>query len=218
MEKNLIILANSRRNAGRCIAGKEDIKPHNWIRSISNRETEEISWDDRHYEDNTDVKLLDIVKIKMLEPSPNDHQKENWLIDSGFRWEKVSTYPRNQLDLLLDIPERLWAYCIPSSYGIRDRIQGKRTENFVNSLYLIKSNYTLIVQDETDWRNRTRKRVRCNFMYNNYEHQLIVTDPLIESEYLQRENGVYEMRQQYLCISLASTYYGYAYLLVASII
>lgn len=62
----IICLANSRKISGRCIAGKI-ISSNKWMRSVSSRENEEISEEERRYENGQMPKLLDIIKIPVKE-------------------------------------------------------------------------------------------------------------------------------------------------------
>ena len=66
-KKTIVCLANSKKMSGRCIAGKElDARSRlgGWVRPVSNRETQEISEDERAYENGKDPKVLDIFKLK----------------------------------------------------------------------------------------------------------------------------------------------------------
>ncbi len=71
-ENTILCLANSRRPDGRCIAGKEVVTNGygNWIRPVNARPTEEISEEDRRYEDGKDPRVLDVITIRMIEPRP----------------------------------------------------------------------------------------------------------------------------------------------------
>ena len=78
-EKTIVCLANSRKKSGRCIAGKEII--HNqsgqWIRPVSNRQNEEISEEERMFENGDYPQLLDIISIRFIQHKPHDLQTED---------------------------------------------------------------------------------------------------------------------------------------------
>jgi putative nucleic acid modification protein with dual OB domain len=85
--KRIVILANSIKFGGRCVAGRE-IDGSNvggWVRPVSSAEKEEISLLDQRFEDGSRAKLLDIVEIEMLKAKPHGCQTENHLIDSSGR-------------------------------------------------------------------------------------------------------------------------------------
>ena len=79
----IICLANSRKLAGRCIAGREwtATGAGRWIRPVSERLHQEVSEYERQYEDGSDPRALDIVDVPILEPIPQRFQSENWLLD-----------------------------------------------------------------------------------------------------------------------------------------
>lgn len=90
--KQIVCLANSRKLAGRCIAGREwttESGAGDWIRPVSERKNREVSEYERQYEDGSDPQVLDIVQVPVLKPQPDGYQRENWLLDNEYYWEKV---------------------------------------------------------------------------------------------------------------------------------
>src|SRR3954454_3491042 len=86
--KTIVVLANSRKISGRCVAGKEVAGTGfgNWIRPVSARPVGELSEGDRQFQDGTDPKLLDVITIPMSKHSPHGFQTENHEIDDQFYW------------------------------------------------------------------------------------------------------------------------------------
>ncbi len=79
--KTIACLANSRKppSGGRCVAGRE-VTPSGfgaWIRPVSVRPTQEISEEERRYQDGTDPQVLDVIAIQLASAQPQLHQKEN---------------------------------------------------------------------------------------------------------------------------------------------
>jgi putative nucleic acid modification protein with dual OB domain len=111
--KTILCLANSRKMSGRCIAGKEIAGGETgaWIRPVSAREHEEISENDRRYEDGHTASLLQIFSIPMLKPKPGTYQSENHLIDDRFYWSKSDNATWVQIEKAIDPidgTERFW--------------------------------------------------------------------------------------------------------------
>jgi hypothetical protein len=123
--KTIVCLANSRKppSGGRCIAGREcrSGKFGEWVRPVSERDTREVSEEERRYEDGTDPKALDIVSIKMKQPLPHDHQQENHLLDDGYHWAKSGRLSWADLLTAVDGPSGpLWENGHSSRHGLND--------------------------------------------------------------------------------------------------
>ncbi len=74
--KRILCLANSRKLSGRCIAGREIMNklPGPWIRPVSGREHQEVSEQERHYQDGSDPMVLDVIDVPLVEPRPHQFQ------------------------------------------------------------------------------------------------------------------------------------------------
>lgn len=221
----IVCLANSRKISGRCIAGKET-KANKWVRPVSNRESEEISEEERRYENGQMPKLLDIISIPVKEHKPKLNQNENYLIDGDYYWVKIGDF-KGSLSDLLDFPVDLWGtedlYGTQSSsyQGKNDRISEDMCMKYNESLYFIKpQSLKIIVRVEGREFGNAKRKVRGEFNYNGISYILPVTDPIIESKYLSGNNGNFTLpiKNIFLCVSVGLPYNGFSYKFLASII
>jgi len=215
--KTIICLAASRKPGGRCIAGKNNSNNSEWIRPVSGGE-DSIDNKQSRYSNGQLAQLLDIIKIPVLKPSPKQHQKENFLIDSGKKWEKEGVFDRKKLNTLLDKPSQLWQDLESSYNGKNDRISAAKADKINSSLYFIQAKCTVLVKIEGKDFGNPHKKVRCSFKYQNNDYILPVTDPVVEQEYMNKSEGEYEIGDSYICVSLGLEYEGYLYLFVAAIL
>ena len=98
--KRIVCLANSRKWSGRCIAGKEiqeDGRVGDWIRPVSDRDSQEVSEEERQYEDGSDPRVLDVIDVPILNAQPKDYQQENWLLDPEYYWNKIRRVTMDKL-------------------------------------------------------------------------------------------------------------------------
>lgn len=222
--KTIICLANSRKTTGRCIAGKEvsDGNVSNWIRPISKRPTGELSEEERRYENGQDPKLLDIIRIPLLEPRPHAFQTENHLIAEEYYWQHVGEFAREDLGSILDAPDGtvLWDNSAQSSYsGLNDRVDQTTASHLQGSLRLIRvGDLVVVVAAEGAAFGNPKRRVRGRFTFSGKQYWLSITDPIAERSYLAEPDGQHLVGAATLCISLGEPYEGYAYKLIAAII
>lgn len=221
--KTIVCLANSRKMSGRCLAGKE-IDPKGrfggWIRPVSDRATQEISEEERRFENGDDPKLLDVIEIQMRGPLPHAHQSENHLIDSRYYWVKRSTVTWDEVRSAVDqVNGPLWADGYNSYNGLNDRIPESQTADLGSSLLLIEpQDLVITVASEGAEFGNPRRKVRARFTLNGSDYTIAVTDPVVEREYLARENGEYPIEAALLCVSIGEPFQGYCYKLAAAII
>ncbi len=232
--KTIVCLANSRKPDGYCFAGKEVLDEGfgGWIRPVSARKGEEISGKEQRFADGNCPKLLDIVKIPLLESKPTHHQRENHLIHTGNDvppWEKAGSVDRRLLPQLVDsVSGNLWINGNSSSNGVNDQIPVADARNLRNSLLLIQPTSLTIIVHYERYKGRNPPDVRANFNYNGCNYSLKVTDPVAEGKYqrkglIDRDAGKelpyrYAVDGVYLCVSLGERFGNYCYKLVAAII
>lgn len=219
----IVCLANSRKQSGRCVAGKELSQNGfgRWIRPVSDRPTREVLLSECRYLSGENPKLLDIVDVPLLERMPEGHQQENFRFEPNAYWEK-----RGRLDwhdLLKGVDELrqgLWIDGFSSFHGLNDRVPEAQLASLGSSLYLLHPEVLLVsVRTEQGYENRSAKRrVRVFFRLGNSEYCLVLTDPVEERHYLRGPDREVEVRNALLCVSLGELYHGYAYKLVAAII
>jgi hypothetical protein len=219
--KRIVCLANSRKLQGRCVAGKEliDGRPGDWIRPVSARPSEEVSEEERRYEDGTDPRVLDIIDVPLIEPRPTGYQQENWLLDPNFYWEKRGTLAWADLAALRDRRGPLWMNGFHSSNGLNDRIPLVLATVLRSSLKLIHVEQLEIrVFRPGEAFGNQKRRVQGRFSFDGTDYWLWVTEPLVECHCLAKPDGEYAAGEAYLTISLGEPYQDYCYKLVAAVI
>lgn len=63
---------------------------------------------ERRYADGTELQVLDILDVRILQPLPKDHQSENWMLDTLSPWTKVSAATVGDLAGMIDNKATLW--------------------------------------------------------------------------------------------------------------
>lgn len=223
-QRRIVCLANSKKPpSGRCVAGKEIDGPRagQWVRPVSARAGQEVSEDERRYENGRRAQLLDIINLPLINPQPEVHQTENHVLDPDTCWVPLGKATWVQVNQLVDAYDaNFWQPAESTHHGIDDKISELIAPSIRSSLKLIRpENFVLVVQRESGYEGRpARKRVRGRFQYHGRTYMLSVTDPWIDDDYLTRDEGTFEIENALLCISLAGVWNGYAFRLVASVI
>jgi hypothetical protein len=207
--KTIVCLANSYKTNGRCIAGKVVSKDGygTWIRPMSDRPTEELSFFEYCYEGYASPDLLDTVDVPLLKAKPHNHQTENHVIQPG-RWLKTGSFAWSRLDELRDRPEALWANTGRTRAGLNDCLSPQEIANFDFSLALVKREKLVVEVDTSTWDGKTKKTSRAKFRYKGVDYSLKITDPRANAAFKQKEVGEYILNDVFLCISLTEKYAG----------
>ena len=210
----IVCLANSRKNLGFCVAGKELVGESigSWSRPVSRLATGQLSADETAYSDGLVPALLDILDIGLLSHEPEAFQSENHLIDTKVPWTKRGTFEVSQVNKLLDDVPSIWLNESHSNAGLNDRLHVE-VAGQLNSSLLCPDDLEFRVTKPWD-----KKTVRARFTFKHVTYDFRVTDPVIETEHLGRPIGYKERGNGVLCISLAPPFNGYCYKLVAGVI
>ncbi|MFF3859111.1 hypothetical protein [Streptomyces sp. NPDC002209] len=217
--KTIVCLANSRKLLGRCVAGMVGDGSGEWVRPVSARVNREVSARERQYQDGTDPNVLDVVSVPLLRPQSHDFQSENWLLDPDCYWKKVDRVGWRKLLSLEQRPNTLWINGSSTFHGEDDRIPIEAAVTLPDSLKLIRiTNLMLQVHTPGAMFGDQKRVLRARFSHKGNSHTLRVTDPEYELKYLAQPEGVYELGESFLTVSLGEPYEGYVYKLVAAII
>lgn len=138
--KRILCLANSKKHSGRCVAGREVMAggAGPWIRPVSARPGEEVSENERQYQDGADPRLLDVIDVPLIRAAPHACQTENWLLDPGYYWTRVRQADWTELLQFAEVPATLWVNGHSTYHGQHDEIPQAVADALPGSLYLIR--------------------------------------------------------------------------------
>jgi hypothetical protein len=223
--KRILCLANSKKMSGRCVAGREVLAngPGPWIRPISARPSEEVSEDERQYQNGSDPRVLDVMDIPLIGHQPHACQTENWLLDPNSYWERVQQVGWDELKDYVENPPTLWTNGRSTINGSNDEIPRADADALPRSLYLIHvASLELRVFAPGAAYRKPKRRVLADFWYRGVRYAFWVTDPVIERDYKARNDGTYQVGESCLCVSLGEPFRKgedeFRYKLVAAVI
>ena len=219
--KRIVCLANSRKMAGRCVAGKEVSEsghPGNWLRPVSNREGESISEPERCYADGSDPELLDIIEVPLLVARPKGYQQENWLLNPSCQWRKVGRLAWDDLPPLSDPAAPLWTNGFTSRGGENDQVPEDVAATHDSSLRLVRVENLTVIVSEPSRPSANFPILRGRFNHCNETYCFRITDPVSENGSVDLPYGEYPVGGRYLTVSLGEPFEGNAYKLIAAII
>jgi len=224
--KRILCLANSKKHSGRCVAGRESTTSGAgaWIRPVSARPGEEVSENERQYQDGSDPSLLDVIDVPLIRPAPHACQTENWLLDPGYYWSCVRRADWADLRPFAESPATLWVNGHSTYHGQHDEIPESAGSLLPGSLYLIRVNQVeLRAFAPQNAFGNPKRRVQARFTHGGMSYALWVTDPAAEREYLSRPDGNHQLGVCCLTISLSEPFQkssgqSFRYKLVAAVI
>jgi hypothetical protein len=219
--KRIVCFANSLKNGGRCVAGREIAAAGYgvWIRPVSARPSTELSLVECRYGDESWPKLLDILDVHLKKPAPQHHQTENHIIDRARYWVKIGELPWSELENLTEQPESLWANSEHTFHGVNDVVDQNTACQLSSSLVLIRPE-SLVIRIGKEGAAEFPRKTRAIFQFRGVAYSLKVTDPVAEQAFQIRGDGDYPLHDVYLCVSLTEPFErdGRCYKIVAGVI
>lgn len=234
--KTIVVLANSVKRSGHCLAGKEVFRADDawrigdWIRPVGTDAGGEISDYSMSVALGHDPKLLEIVEIQFEEAVSLPDQPENWLIQKPSKgsWISHGKMEWRDLDSLADQPKELWTDPSTTPRRVRDEFPRKMTKPA--SLYLIKPDKieSIRVWSEPNYpgaANPTKRRRVLTIRHAGVLHECDIDDPLFARKYYPRFPSVNESgkdilvanpKETFVCVSLTGSFYGYHYKIAAA--
>lgn len=211
---DLICLANSYKHDHRCIAGLRT-DGRGWLRPVTEREHGELEY--RHYRlpDQSEPRLLDVIRVGLSNPHPLPHQPENWRVD-GSAWELIERPARGECARIVvgSVSEE------PLLFGT----SGKSVSCVRFELLPAKESLVLIEPSDIQW--LTLDKARVLFRLEDVYYNLPLTDPmyvgrlkkLATGSHQSAALGIPENRTILFTISLGEPFDGICYKLVAAVI
>jgi hypothetical protein len=230
--KRMLILANSIKLGGRCLAGREiqlngecEYRIGPWLRPVSHVDGREIKHIERFYWPQDPVKVGDFVEVALAEKMNEPWHPENWRLASLDPWRRIAdAFVFPPLDLLEEHPPGLWLE------------PGQRTDRIAHEELLANPpTHSLVMIRPEDFRlelssmmveDELKRRRRCLFRYRGVDYDMGMTDPVIGNRYAARIPGpddpIATVRlpggdPRLLCVSLACDFQGFHYKVVATI-
>lgn len=220
--KTLLCLANSWKTGGRCIAGRELANGRfgGWVRPVSARPTEEVSEEERQFENGRDPRVCDVITVSFEEHVPRHHQVENHRLDPSRYWRFERRASWDEVCAAVERPRALWSNGSSTRAGQNDRVPEHDAVTQGSSLLLVRPEHLAVrtLVPGADFGDFKRK-VRARFSYNGVWYDFTVTDPVVMRERLDvPDDHEIAVPNALLCVSLAESYSGFAYKLIATVL
>jgi len=201
MSKKIVILANSRKLSGRCVAGKDEYGT--WIRLTKNNDGPIPSMEARNYY------MLKIVEAEGLINNPStrfNYHTENSTYTTA---RPTGNLDLSLLDRLIDKPINI--------FGIGNYVNEVEAQELNESLIFVKvSKFTIYLKSSGQYGDK----LRADFTYNKKKYtDMAVTDSISEEKFKDKRSPYKETyANAYITVSLGVLFNSCAYKLVSGII
>lgn len=226
MEVEFVVLANSRKPGGRCVAGIRT-DTGEWVRPVPTPEGGALG--SQHYQlpGSGSIPLLHVVRAEFIDRSPLPGQPENWLV-SKRGWTIVRQMSPLEASFFL----QPYLFPGPDLFGdtsYRIQASGGKLPTVKESLVLVEPRnirWTIEERQQDDQPRRPRKQALFNL--SGAAYRLTVTDPVWEDKLSNPPGGEQHPAEadghspkcrRCFTISLGEPFKdGYCYKLVAGVI
>ena len=209
--KRIVCLANSNKNGGTCVAGREMLangQYGDWVRPVSLRPTAEVSFMESLYANNQSPKLLDVIDVPLTAPAPHLHQTENHHIDASKPWIRLGKLAWNEVPRLRDRPASIWPESSIAVCGSNNCISPEQAAAYTNSLVFIRVKGVLLESCTATLSSNNRRSHKAAFTHNSVDYRLTLTDPAVISALATAGKTRVEIDDVFLCISLTEPWPG----------
>lgn len=200
MSENIVILANSRKLCGRCVAGKKS--DGTWIRLTK------VGGAPIPISEASKYRMLSFIEVEGLLNRPS--QEYNYHTENSIYRNAImgSNLRGLTIDGLLDHPDDI--------FGTGRCINEDEAQELNQSLLFVEVE-NLCISKEAG--GNYRDKLRGSFVYNgNMYTDISVTDSVFEQRFSIRRSPYYEtFPDAYITISLGEPFKGYAYKLISGI-
>jgi hypothetical protein len=233
--KTVLILANSLKKGGRCIAGREvlwlpDGRWHlgGWIRPVSKHGDGELFQEETAKADGKQVQVLEFATVSLERNENEPCQPENWMIGGPRCWAALDRPAKlPPLAALEEKPADLWIDKAELSDRISPQRLAEQRPGF--SLAVVRPQELTIVwwSEANTFKKRPQSKFRARFLYNGVKYELSLTDPLATDRFCHPLPAVGEKPRTLalasahgplLCVSLTPIFNGFHYKVAATIL
>lgn len=185
--KQIVILSKNAENNNFHIAGLANTGE--WVRPISDSPAIEnaVPREAIIFPDNSELQLLDVVEISMLENKPvnNPIQPENFYYDSQVAWKKINHVPLKQI-----INSQKYNHRPKIFYSYENSVDSefvRRQTKRESILFLPVRNLAVGVEISED-----NKKIFANFNYNGKNYQRFgISDNSVMERFKNKDAGEY---------------------------
>jgi len=216
--QRMVVLANSRKCGGYCLAGKAlDLagRVGGWVRPVTGCAADGLPRQRTLCSDGRQAAVLDVVSLEWGRSEPHLHQRENCLIGPAVL-ERCGRVLWDDLSLLADrAPTGLWINGHSTHGGLNDRVPVPALSGLHGSLYLVAV-HELVLYSRPGHGNQ-QMTFRADFCIGQQRYNLALTDT-VATFWLQTVQRL-ELADAYLCVSLAVPFRdGFVYKLATAVI